>query len=177
MDVNRCLVCVRWTCTCGYHALSIAGLHMCLLPPSKSILVARTFRSISLCSWCLAVSRRLAWWAPEACALTLPNLCYSTPRSLTTSPDSQSFNLLPVQSPCFNLNPHFPHHVHSTWQCAAAISLQTLEASQRNMPTLHKRTCTWFATPSHTHMHASIHPDMPHLPYQEPLTHKQRNKH
>lgn len=151
---------------------------MCLLPPSKSILVARTFRSISLCAWCLAVSRRLAW-ALEACAFTLPNLCYSTPRSFTPRPDS----ILPSNSPS---NRHAsssihncPHHVHSTWQCAAAISLQTLEAR----PAKHVyTTCTYicmhlFATPPHTHMHACIHPDMPHLPYQELLTHKQRNKH
>lgn len=152
---------------------------MCLLPPSKSILVARTVRSsISLCSSCLAVSRRLAW-APEVCASTLVllhaqithaqprlSILQPAPRPIAT-PHPQSTIALTMCTPRGRVPP--PSH-SKLWK-----------RGQLNMymytPHLHVCTCTWFATPSHTHMHACIHPDVPHLPYQELLTHKQRNKH
>jgi hypothetical protein len=115
--------------TCGYHPVSIAGLLRRASP-------RRLHAQQKLTPFVRGVSRRLAW-ASEACTLTLVLQRYFTPRSITPSPDS--FLQLPAQSPCLILNPQFPHHVLHTWQCAAAIAIQTLEAS-------HSHICCTYTT-------------------------------
>ena len=151
---------------------------MCLLPPSKCTPVARTahfavspfVRGVSLSRVALPGPSRRAPYLSQTCA---------TPRPDHSRP-AQTLN----PSTCSPSNRHASTSIHiSLPMCIPRGSVpppshsKPWKRGQLNMYTLHKCTCTWFATPSHTHMHTCIHPDMPHLPYQELPTHKQRNKH
>jgi hypothetical protein len=114
------------------------------------------------------VSLRLAWARKCVSLDSRATLPYSTPRSITPSPDSSFLQTpRPIAVPRHqSMNPPFPPHVLPTWQCAAAIQLQTLEAS-------HSHTCctytthaparhNWILSHAYPCMHACIHPHTPH---------------
>jgi hypothetical protein len=104
---------------------------------------AELSHAASLCS-CLAVSRVALPGPPPRKRVFL---CDSAPKSAHTSPNASA------QSPCLVKRLHSGLHVLPTWQCAATIAIESLEASQLTsaVPTsLHAPACH---TSACMHMH------------------------
>ena len=130
------------------------------------------FSAISLCSPsclaspCLGLQRLYL----DSCSLLVP---------LPAQINHAQARLHSFSSPSNRRASSSPPSIHSSLPCELHVA--AIATNFGSEPLLHllylHYTCSQLATYSHTHKHACVYPDTPHLPYQEFLTQEQRNKH